>query len=157
MTNNRPSGFANPWLQLGLNIICVVLYELLLKTGAKATADLSQAWWWTGITGLASPLIWLAILFIILDLMIWLYVLKYIPLSIAFPLSRVVDVLVPISCWLILKEEISPLRRCGIALVILDWRSSPSRLLAWRSVYDLVVLRSYSSLAGYVRGRATFL
>ena len=119
MTNNRPSGFANPWLLLGLNIICVVLYELLLKAGARATADFSQTWSWTGITGLASPLVWLAIVVIILDLIIWLYVLKYIPLSIAFPLSRVVDVLVPISCWLILKEEISPLRWCGIGLVII--------------------------------------
>src|SRR5260370_7755876 len=119
MTTNRPSGFGNPWLQLGLNIICVVLYELLLKTGAKATADLSQTWSWTGITGLASPLIWLAIVVIILDLMIWLYVLKYIPLSIAFPLSRLVDVLVPISCWLILKEGISPLRCCALALLLI--------------------------------------
>jgi drug/metabolite transporter (DMT)-like permease len=114
-----PSGFANPWFQLALNITCVVAYELLLKTGAKATADLSKSWSWTGITGLASPLIWLAIALILLDLMIWLYILKYIPLSIAFPLSRVVDVLVPISCWLILKESISPLRWCGIALVII--------------------------------------
>jgi drug/metabolite transporter (DMT)-like permease len=119
MTNNRLSGFANPWFQLGLNIICVVLYELLLKAGAKATADPSKSWSWIGITGLASPLIWLAIVVIILDLAIWLYVLKYIPLSIAFPLSRLVDVLVPISCWLILKEGISSLRWCGIALVII--------------------------------------
>jgi drug/metabolite transporter (DMT)-like permease len=119
MTNNRLSGFANPWFQLGLNIICVVLYELLLKVGAKATADPSKSWSWIGITGLASPLIWLAIVVIILDLAIWLYVLKYIPLSIAFPLSRLVDVLVPISCWLILKEGISSLRWCGIALVII--------------------------------------
>jgi multidrug transporter EmrE-like cation transporter len=119
MTENRTSGFANPWFLLGLNIVCVVLYELLLKTGAKSTADLSQTWSWTGITGLVSPLIWLAIVVIILDLMIWLYVLKYIPLSVAFPLSRVVDVLVPISCWLILKEEISPLRWWGIGLVII--------------------------------------
>ena len=119
MTNNRPSGFANPWLQLGLNIVCVVLYELLLKAGARATADLSQSWWWTGITGLASLLTWLAMGVIILDLMIWLYVLKYIPLSIAFPLSRLVDVLVPISCWLILKEGISTTRWSGIALVII--------------------------------------
>jgi len=104
MTNNRPSGFANPWFQLGLNIICVVLYELLLKAGAKATADPATSWSWIGITGLASPLIWLAIVVMLLDLVIWLYVLKYIPLSIAFPLSRLVDVLVPISCWLILKE-----------------------------------------------------
>jgi len=119
MTNNRPSGFANPWFQLGLNIICVVLYELLLKAGAKATADPSTSWSWIGITGLASPLIWLAIMVMLLDLVIWLYVLKYIPLSIAFPLSRLVDVLVPIICWLILKEGISSLRWCGIALVII--------------------------------------
>jgi drug/metabolite transporter (DMT)-like permease len=119
MTNNRPSGFANPWFQLGLNIICVVLYELLLKAGAKATADPATSWSWIGITGLASPLIWLAIVVMLLDLVIWLYVLKYIPLSIAFPLSRLVDVLVPISCWLILKEGISSLRWCGIALVII--------------------------------------
>jgi len=116
---DRPSGFANPWFQLGLNVMCVLAYELLLKAGAKATADLSKSWSWTGITGLASPLIWFAMVLIILDLMIWLYVLKYIPLSIAFPLSRVVDVLVPISCWLILREGISPLRWCGIALAII--------------------------------------
>jgi drug/metabolite transporter (DMT)-like permease len=114
----RPSGFFNPWFQLGLNVLCVLAYELLLKAGATATADFSRSWSWTGITGLISPLIWLAIGFIILDLMIWLYVLKYIPLSIAFPLSRVVDVLVPISCWLILQESISPRRWAGIALVV---------------------------------------
>ncbi len=115
----HPSGFANPWFQLGLNVLCVLAYELLLKAGASATANLSGSWSWTGITGLASPLTWLAIVFIILDLIIWLYILKYIPLSIAFPLSRVVDVLVPISCWLILHESMSPRRWCGIALVII--------------------------------------
>ncbi len=67
---DRPSGFFNPWFHLALNILCVLAYELLLKAGATATADLSKNWSWTGITGLASPLIWLAILFIILDLMI---------------------------------------------------------------------------------------
>jgi drug/metabolite transporter (DMT)-like permease len=123
MTNqpmrNRPSGFFNPWFQLMLNVLCVVAYELLLKAGATATADPSKSWSWTGITSLASPLTWLAVTLIIVDLIIWLYVLKYIPLSIAFPLSRAVDVLVPISCWLILKEGISELRWCGIALVII--------------------------------------
>lgn len=116
---DHPSGFFNPWFQLGLNVLCVLAYELLLKAGAAATANLSKSWSWTGITGLASPLIWFAIVFIILDLMIWLYVLKYIPLSVAFPLSRIVDVLVPISCWLILQESISPRRWWGIALVLI--------------------------------------
>jgi drug/metabolite transporter (DMT)-like permease len=62
--------------------------------------------------------VWWGILFVILSFLSWLYVLKYIPLTIAFPLSRVVDVLVPLSCWIILGETISMLRWCGIALVI---------------------------------------
>ena len=119
MTNNRPSGFFNPWFQFVLNIIGVVVYELLLKAGASATADSAKNWSWTGINALESPLTWLAIAVIIVDLVIWLYILKYIPLSIAFPLSRTVDALVPISCWLILREAISPLRWCGIALVVI--------------------------------------
>ena len=116
---DRPTGFANPWFQFVLNIIGVVIYELLLKAGATASADPGLRWSWLGVNALASPLTWLAIVVIIVDLVIWLYILKFIPLSIAFPLSRTVDVLVPISCWLILKEMISPLRWCGIALVII--------------------------------------
>ena len=117
--SERPTGFRNPWFQFVLNIFFVVVYELLLKAGASATADPGKSWSWIGITALASPLTWLAICVIIVDLIIWLYILCYIPLSIAFPLSRAVDVLVPISCWIILKEAISPLRWCGIALVII--------------------------------------
>ena len=117
--SERPTGFANPWFQFVLNIIGVVIYELLLKAGASASADPFKSWSWFGVNALASPLIWFAIVVIVIDLMIWLYILRYIPLSIAFPLSRAVDVLVPISCWLILKEAISPLRWGGIALVII--------------------------------------
>ena len=74
---------------------------------------------WTGINGLTSPLVWWAILLVMLSFASWLYVLKYLPLTVAFPLSRVVDVLVPISCWIFLGEFISVRRWCGIALVII--------------------------------------
>ena len=112
-------GFANPWFQLGFGVVCVLVYELLQKRGASTMASLSQTWSWTGITALASPLVWLAMLLMIVSLLSWLYVLRHIPLSIAFPLSRVVDVLVPLSCWLILGEHISARRWCGIALVVI--------------------------------------
>ena len=115
----RPSGFGNPWLQLALSVVCVLVSELLLKRGASQTADLTSSWSWTGIGGLASPLVWLAIIFVILSFLSWLYVLKYIPLSIAFPLSRVVDALVPLCSWIFLGEMISTRRWCGIALVII--------------------------------------
>jgi drug/metabolite transporter (DMT)-like permease len=116
---NYPSGFRNPWLQLTLSVVCVLVSELLLKRGASDIADLTSSWSWTGINGLVSPLVWLAIIFVIISFISWLYVLKYIPLSIAFPLSRVVDALVPLCSWIFLGEMISTRRWCGIALVII--------------------------------------
>jgi drug/metabolite transporter (DMT)-like permease len=116
---DRPSGFANPWLQLALSVVCVFVSELLLKRGASDTANPAQAWSWTGVYGLASPLVWSGIVFVIISFISWLYVLRYIPLTIAFPLSRVVDILVPLGCWFFLGEAISPRRWYGIALVII--------------------------------------
>lgn len=115
----RPSGFGNPWLQLALSVVFVLASELLLKRGASQTANLASSWSWTGVGGLTSPLVWVAIVLVILSFLSWLYVLKYIPLSIAFPLSRVVDALVPLCSWIFLGEMISTRRWCGIALVII--------------------------------------
>src|SRR6476619_6259223 len=116
---NRPAGFGNPWLQLGLSVVCVFGSELLLKRGASEVAAPDDAFSWSGVNGLASPLVWWAILLIIASFISWLYVLRYIPLTIAFPLSRVVDILVPLGCWIFLGESISVLRWCGIGLVII--------------------------------------
>jgi drug/metabolite transporter (DMT)-like permease len=116
---NRPFGFGNPWLQLSLSVLCVFVSELLLKRGATDVAEPESALSWTGINGLGSPLVWWAILLIIASFVSWLYVLRYIPITIAYPLSRVVDVLVPLGCWIFLGEFISTLRWCGIALVVI--------------------------------------
>jgi multidrug transporter EmrE-like cation transporter len=116
---SKPSGFANPWLQLWLSILFVTTYELLLKLGAAETAHLSGGWDWTGVSGLASLYTWAAIVFVILSFVTWLHVLRHIPLSIAFPISQAVHVLVPLCSWLFLGEVILSLRWCGIALVSL--------------------------------------
>jgi drug/metabolite transporter (DMT)-like permease len=118
-TPPKPTGFANPWLQLGLSVACVTIYELLLKRGAAETANLSSRWSWTGLSGLGSIYVWIGIVFVILSLITWLYVLRYIPLSIAFPISQAVHVLVPLGSWLVLGENIIGLRWVGIALVSL--------------------------------------
>jgi drug/metabolite transporter (DMT)-like permease len=116
---NRLSGFRNPWLQLGLSVLCVFISELLLKRGATDVAEPDSAFSWTGINGLESPLVWLAILLIIASFISWLYVLRFVPLTLAYPVSRVVDVLVPLGCWIFLGERISSLRWCGISLVVI--------------------------------------
>jgi len=97
----------------------VFVSELLLKRGATDVAEPDSAFSWTGINGLESPLVWWAILLIIASFISWLYVLRYIPITIAYPLSRVVDVLVPLGCWIFLGEFISTMRWCGIALVVI--------------------------------------
>lgn len=116
---NRLSRFGNPWLQLTVSVVCVFVSELLLKRGATEVAEPDSAWSWTGVNGLASPFVWWAILLIIASFISWLYVLRYIPITIAYPVSRIVDVLVPLGCWIFLGEFISPLRWSGIALVVI--------------------------------------
>lgn len=119
-TRSKLTGFANPWLQLGLSVFFVTVYELLLKLGATETAHIADPRWaWTGLSGLASLYVWLGIPLIILSLLTWLHVLRYIPLSIAFPISQVAHVLVPLCSWLFLGELITSLRWGGIALVSL--------------------------------------
>jgi|SRR5438067_9510128 len=117
--HKHPSGFCSPWLQLALSVTCVLVSELLLKRGATDIAAPQSAFSWTGINGLESPLVWWAILLIIASFFSWLYVLRYIPITIAYPLSRIVDVLVPLGCWIFLGEFISTLRWCGIVLVVI--------------------------------------
>ena len=116
---SKPTGLANPWLHLALSVACVTIYELLLKLGARETANLSDRWDWTGISGLASAYTWVGIIFVIFSLITWLYVLRYIPLSLAFPISQAVHILIPLCSWIFLGEVIINLRWCGIALVSL--------------------------------------
>lgn len=118
-TESKPTGIRNPWLHLAVSIICVTIYELLLKRGAVETANPNSSWSWTGLSGLGSIYVWIAIVFVILSLITWLYVLRYLPLSIAFPISQAVHVLVPLGSWLLLGENIVTLRWIGIAMVSL--------------------------------------
>ena len=118
-TENRPTGLRNPWLHLAISITCVTIYEMLLKRGARETAHLSETWAWTGLSGLLSIYVWIAIVFVILSLVTWLYVLRYLPISVAFPIAQSVHILVPLGSWLILGENIITLRWIGIAFVSL--------------------------------------
>jgi len=118
-TQDRPTGIRNPWLALAVSVTCVTIYELLLKRGAVETANPDSSWSWTGLSGLGSIYVWIAIVFVILSLISWLYVLRYLPLSVAFPISQSVHALVPLGSWLILGENIVTLRWIGIAFVSL--------------------------------------
>ncbi|MDQ6809961.1 MAG: EamA family transporter, partial [Verrucomicrobiota bacterium] len=114
----RSLGLANPWFQVFFGALLVTASELLLKRGANETAHTSQRLAWTGLSGLGSVWVWCGIVFVILSFLSWLYVLKHLPLTVAFPLSNVVHILVPLASWIFLGELITPRRWCGITLVL---------------------------------------
>ena len=91
---------------------------MLLKIGAAQTSVHGGASEWLGFNGLASAWTWAAIFCLVLSFLCWIYVLKHLPLSVAFPLTNVVHITIPISSWIFLGEAISLWRWFGIAIVI---------------------------------------
>ncbi len=114
----KASLFLHPFVQIGLCILAGTAAEVLLKKGAAGTADLPSQVPWLGLTGLRSGWTWLSIVFTLLSFFSWMSAIRVLPLGVAFPLTNAVQVLVPLSCLWFLHEPISPLRWCGIALVV---------------------------------------
>jgi multidrug transporter EmrE-like cation transporter len=107
-----------PYVALALDALLVTAAELLLKMGATSGARLPPAIAWLGVGALASGWTWLGILAYLLSFACWLYVLRYIPVSLAFGLLGIAQVFVPLGAWMFLGESISPLRWVGIASVL---------------------------------------
>ena len=102
------------YVAIGAGALLVTISELFLKTGAMHGA-------------LLSPWTWCGIVTYILSLLCWLYVLRQLPLSIAYALISIVQVLVPLGAWLFLGETISLHRWAGIALVLCGTLLVPHR------------------------------
>ena len=110
--------FLNPYVQIAIGALLVTASELLLWRGAQAVLQPMGIAKWLGIDALASGWTWLGIVTYVLSFICWIYVLRYVPLSIAFPAINIVHVLVPVGSWLFLHDHISPMRWGGIALVL---------------------------------------
>jgi multidrug transporter EmrE-like cation transporter len=110
--------FLNPYVQLGFDAVLVSAAELLLKKGATSGRHLQTSIAWLGVGALASIWTWLGILTYLLSFACWLYVLRHIPVSIAFGLISIAQVLVPLGAWVFLGEQVSTGRWVGIASVL---------------------------------------
>jgi multidrug transporter EmrE-like cation transporter len=111
--------FLNPYVQIGLGALTVTASEILMKAGANATAAQPPVIaGWLGICALTSLWTWAGIATYIVSFLSWIYVLRSVPLGIAYALINIAHVLIPLGSWAFLHETISPMRWCGIALVI---------------------------------------
>jgi undecaprenyl phosphate-alpha-L-ara4N flippase subunit ArnE len=117
-TRSARPWFLNPYLLILIGSLLNTTGEVLLKMGASVVA--TQGGWAgaLGFTPLGSIWTWFGILSYIASLVSWLYVLRTVPLSIAFPLINVVHVFVPIAAAIFLHERVSLQRWMGIALIL---------------------------------------
>jgi drug/metabolite transporter (DMT)-like permease len=104
------------YVYLALTVILITIAEIFLKRGADATAP--QHADWLGIASLVSPSVWIGATLLTLSSITWIIVLRTMPLYLAFTLTTVVHVTIPVSSWIFLNDQISAMRWAGIALVI---------------------------------------
>lgn len=119
MSPPQPKGLLNPYFQILLGALLATASEIFLKKGAVQTVASVGYPEWMSISAFGSSLVWVAILCYLGSFGAWLHVLRFVPLNIAFNLSNVVHVFVPLACWIFLGEEISEMRWFGISLVLL--------------------------------------
>ena len=102
-------------------IVCALLVavsEVCLKKGADDTAAADSMLISLGVRSLASGWVWAGILSYLLSFVFWLRVLRVLPLNVAFSLSNIEHVFVPIASYIFLGEAIGLMRAAGIAVVL---------------------------------------
>jgi len=111
--------YLNSALQLALNAALVTAAELLLKKGAMVAASTPAPSWMaaTGIAALGSAWSLAGIVCFILSFVSWLYVLRVVPLHVAFPVTNLSHALIPLCAWFLLGERFGPWRATGIVLI----------------------------------------
>jgi len=107
--------FASSHFQIALGALLVTAAELLMKRGATAQDGNIGV---LGIAALHSFFTWIGIVCYCLSFVSWVYVLRTVPLGIAYGMINIVHVLIPLGCWIFLHEQITPQRWLGIALVL---------------------------------------
>jgi drug/metabolite transporter (DMT)-like permease len=106
--------------QLATWIVFVALdtgTQLAFKWGADGLGDMEF-----GLAMMAKamslPGVWLATLGYLGTFVVWMAILRDMPLSRAFPMTGLVYVTVPLLAWLTFGEQIDLMRAGGIALII---------------------------------------
>jgi len=111
--------YLNPGLHIAINCILMTVAELCLQVGAKEASNLAAPTWlaWTGLRCFVSLWTIAGIGVYLAAFANWLYVLRWVPLSVAYPMTSAVQVLIAIAAWLLLGEHIPVTRWVGILLI----------------------------------------
>ena len=127
--NSRKSAFSNGsrrfsdshWFPIGLVLLNSVLStcaEVLLKIGAVHPSAITLPAPFTFISAVFSVWVVFGIVAYLGSLTLWLVALARLPLHLAYGLSSIVHVLVPLASWLVLHETIPMGRLLGMIFIL---------------------------------------
>jgi drug/metabolite transporter (DMT)-like permease len=111
--------YPNQSLHIAINCILMTVAEICLQLGAKEASQVDLPKWlaWTGLREFISAWTIAGVVVYICAFANWLYVLRWVPLSVAYPITSATQVLIAIAAWIFLHEHISLLRWVAILLI----------------------------------------
>jgi multidrug transporter EmrE-like cation transporter len=109
----------SPSFHIAINCMLMTVAELCLELGGKQASTVDVPPWlaWTGLKAFVSLWTVAGIVVYIAAFANWLYVLRWVPLSVAYPMTSAATVLIAFTAWLFLGETISLTRWAGILLI----------------------------------------
>lgn len=108
-----------PLPSLLLTIFCVVLIsagQLLFR--AAALQWRIEGWSWVTLSGFLSPIMLLALAVYGFATVLWVYVLRTVPLASAYALFSLAFLIVPVLAWFFLGEKVGVNTFVGGAIIV---------------------------------------
>jgi undecaprenyl phosphate-alpha-L-ara4N flippase subunit ArnE len=103
----------NPYLALMVFTVTLAVGQLLFKLVA-VRAD----WARPGETLLLQPALWVALAFYGGATLLWVWILKQVPLTLAYPFVAAGFILVPLGAWAFFGEPVTWRYSAGVALIV---------------------------------------
>ena len=108
-----------PTRALLLTLLCVALLaagQMLFKVAAAQWRI--DGWTWTTVRSFLSPALLVALLLYAVATVLWVFILRTVPLSLAFSVYALVFLLVPLLAHLLFGESLSMKTLIGAAVIV---------------------------------------
>jgi len=108
-----------PARSLLLTLACVVLIavgQLLFKSAAGQWRI--DGWSWATLRGFLSPVMLIALVIYAAATLLWVFVLRTVPLSSAYAMFSLAFLIVPVLAWIFLGETLSLNTLIGGAIIV---------------------------------------
>ena len=103
------------WGGLIVTPVLIALGQILFKLASRGASDVDAA----GLLDLArNPFLLAALVIYGLGTVLWIYVLRSVPLNVAYPFMALSFCLVPALAWLTIGEAMTWRQGAGLALII---------------------------------------